>query len=208
VEEHLGTHADAPSHVAIDEEGGRPVETIDTVPLEHFVGRPRIIDARLVRGDTNGESPWIRADILSDHEAKTSPIESGDVVLFWTGWTDEFYQRLPAGASYVEEPVAIRAPGWPAPHAETLRYLAERKVRLVGVDAPSLGALHDPLSPHRAALLGGITPIENLANLGRVSDGVGLFVFLPLSVLRGTGAPGRAVVLLHASAMPPDHADC
>ena len=212
LEEHLGTHADGPNHIALDDAGRRLEGTMDSVPLATLVGRPRIVDARSVRGSRDGESPWIREELVRGHEAATSPIVPGDVVLFWTGWADEYYRTSPAGQYYVEAPVAGRSPGWPVPHVDTLRYVAAAGVRVVGVDAPSLGAVHDALATHRVAALSGITPIENLANLGQVLDRQGLFIFLPLSVRNGTGAPGRAVILLDggeanlpSSGLDPNH---
>jgi arylformamidase len=195
MEEHLGTHVDALSHATVDDDGTR-LTSIDTLPLARFCGRPRVVDSRAIRGHTNGESPWILPPLVTAHEARTEPLKAGDVVLFWTGWSDEFYHGTPERDLYVEGPLGGRAPGWPAPHADTLHYLAERHVLTVGVDTPSLGATHDPLSPHRAAFSTGITPVENLTNLADVTDGVGLFIFLPLAILRATGAPGRAVVVL------------
>jgi len=196
LEEHMGTHVDALNHATIDDSGTR-LAAIDALPLERFCGRPRVVDVRNVRGDVKGQSPWILPDAITVHEARTEPIRPGDVVLFWSGWSDEFYQALPSGDLYVDAPASGRAPGWPALHPSSLGYLGEHGVCTIGLDTPSLGATNEALSPHRAAFLAGITPVENLTNIGQVSDGTGLFVFLPLAVRRGTGAPGRAVVFPH-----------
>jgi arylformamidase len=195
MEEHLGTHVDALSHATADDNGTR-LTSLDTLPLARFCGRPRVIDSRAIRGHINGESPWILPALVTAHEARTEPLKSGDVALFWTGWSDEFYHGTPQREHYVDWPLSGRSPGWPALHADTLHYLAERHILTVGVDTPSLGATHDPLSPHRAAFSTDITPVENLTNLADVTDGMGLFIFLPLAMLRATGAPGRAVVVL------------
>lgn len=195
VEEHSGTHADAPVHMALDETGRR-LGALDTVPLRDLTGRPRVIDARSVRGDVPGESPWVTPEVLLAYEASTEAIRPGDVVLFWTGWSDEFYAPGPGGQRYMDGPINAATPGWPAPSASCLELLADRGVKVVGVDTPSLGAVHDPVGPHRAAFLGRITPLENLTNLGAVRDAAGLFVFLPISAHGATGGPGRATVLV------------
>ena len=117
VEEHFGTHADAPNHMALDDTGRRPERTLDSVPLLNFAGRPRVIDVRSIRGSVAGESPWISATVLLAYEAATCTIESDDVVLFWTGWSDEFYTPFPDGRRYVSEPLSGVVSGWPAPSA-------------------------------------------------------------------------------------------
>lgn len=195
IEEHFGSHADAAIHMALDETGRRG-GSLDTVPLSHLAGRPRVLDVRSIRGHVPGQSPWVTPEVLQAYEASTEPIKSGDVPLFWTGWTDEFYVPGPRGHRYMDEPLSADSPGWPTPSPECLEILVDRGVKAVGVDTPSLGAVHDSVSPHRVAFEGGITPLENLTNLGAVLDRVGLFVFLPLSVHGATGGPGRAVVFI------------
>jgi kynurenine formamidase len=194
VEEHLGTHADAPNHIA-DEHGGAPASTtIDEVPLERFVGPALVLDVRHVRGGDAGVSPWIEPREVEELERAQPGALVGTVLLVRTGWSDEYYRPSPAGNAYVLDAVEGRAPGWPALHPYTITRAVDLGVTTIGVDAPSLGAAHDPLPPHRAALTRGIGVVENLRNLGQVPTG-STFVFLPLYVVGGSGAPGRAVAL-------------
>ena len=78
--------------------------------------------------------------------------------------------------------------------ATAAQYLAERQVRLVGVDYLSVGGFRaDGLETHQALLKAGIWVIEGL-NLKRVRPGRVQLLCLPLKILGGDGAPARALV--------------
>jgi hypothetical protein len=88
--------------------------------------------------------------------------------------------------AFVEDFVYISAAG--------ARYLAERRVRLVGVDYLSVGGFRaDGVETHRALLEAGIWIIEGL-DLRRVRPGGVQLLCLPLKILGGDGAPARALV--------------
>lgn len=195
IEEHCGTHADAPCHIA--DADGAPVGllTLDRVPLEHLAGPARVIDCRETVPAEPGISPWLDASIVHDYEARTGSLRAGDAVLLWTGWSDATYRPLPEGRAYCAAPLAGETAGWPAPTVELVDLLGTRGVRVFGLDTPSLGAAHDPFPAHRAALGRGITPVEGLTGIGRVTAGA-LFCFLPLPIRDASGSPGRAVAFL------------
>jgi arylformamidase len=74
------------------------------------------------------------------------------------------------------------------------RYLAERQVRLIGVDYLSVGGFHaDGVKIHQTLLNAGIWIIEGL-NLKQVPPGPVDLVCLPLKILGGDGAPARALL--------------
>lgn len=189
--EHCGTHADYPAHVC--RKGVAHPEA--QIPLDRFVGQARVVDARAVRGTEPGVSPEIGLDVLLDHEATHGAVGPGDVVLVRTGWSERCYVPGAAGSAYVQDVLSGRSPGWPAPGDALLTALAERGVRTVGIDAPSIGAAHDPAANHLRAFDHDLLPVENLVNLGQVPPD-SLFVFLPLAFDGGTAGPGRAVVLV------------
>lgn len=196
VEEHCGTHMDAACHVG--DEDHRPFRevTSDQIPLDWMIGKARVIDARRVRGVTPGVSPAIELQLLEQCEDREGPITEGDIVLLWTGWSDEFYCRFPQGERYLVEPLAKKTPAWPAPSRELIEALAQRGVRTVGVDTPTIGAAQHSTLTHRVVFEAEITPIENLTNLGALVDRTATFMFLPLRVIDGSGAPGRAIALV------------
>lgn len=197
IEEHMGTHMDAPIHVgnfALCQPIG--LESVMDIPLGNLMGRARVLDVRHIKGIDPGISPWIGPCELERLEAESVPVVAGDAVLLWSGWSDERYRPFPEGSAFVADPVARETPGWPAPSAEFVSCLADRGVAVLGVDTPTLGATHDPLPPHRAALSAGITPVEGLTNLASLYGETALFVFLPLPIRNGSGSPGRAVALI------------
>ena len=83
---------------------------------------------------------------------------------------------------------------------EGARFLAERKVRTVGVDYISIGGFHHDLVRTHLTILGaGIWVIEGL-NLAQVEPGAYELICLPLLIPGADGAPARA--LLRPAAPP------
>lgn len=197
LEEHAGTHMDAPCHTGDDAHRPLSAVTGDRLPLASFTGRSRILDIRALRSDTDGVSPQVSVDALRAYERSSGDIRAGDAVLLWSGWTDRYYRPFPEGDEYVKLPLEGRRPGWPAPSNAFMEELAARRVRLIGTDAPTIGALPRLEDAHRAAFRKGITPVENLTNLGEaVAAGESIFLFLPLLVRGSSGSPGRAVAII------------
>jgi arylformamidase len=142
---------------------------IGDIPLDASIGPARVIPIR--------DRTSIQPDELAEHS-----IQRGDRVLFKTHnsehcWdTDRFVEDF----VYISETAA--------------EYLAERQVRLIGVDYLSVGGFHaDGVKIHQTLLNAGIWIIEGL-NLKQVPPGQVDLVCLPLKILGGDGAPARALV--------------
>jgi arylformamidase len=119
----------------------------------------------------------IRLDELRRHE-----IRRGERVLFKTRNSGRCWVQ----DTFVEDFVYIAA--------DAARYLADRGVRLVGIDYLSVGGfLHDGRETHEALLGAGIWVIEGL-DLSKVRPGPVDLVCLPLRLSDGDGAPARAIV--------------
>jgi threonine dehydrogenase-like Zn-dependent dehydrogenase len=73
------------------------------------------------------------------------------------------------------------------------RLLAERRVRMVGIDYLSIGRGHEGPEVHRILLGAGIVIVEGL-DLSRVNEGFYDIVCMPLKILGGDGAPARVAV--------------
>jgi threonine dehydrogenase-like Zn-dependent dehydrogenase len=71
--------------------------------------------------------------------------------------------------------------------------LAERRVRMVGIDYLSIGRGNDGPEVHRILLAAGVVILEGL-DLSRVDAGFYDVVCLPLKILGGDGAPARVAV--------------
>ena len=201
LDEHTGTHFDAPAHFVpppgSDFYSGPGTHiTTDEIPLDAFMGPARVIDARSATSTTPGESAWIDPTYVERAIELHGPVRAGDVVLFHTGWSDARYRAGSDGSGFVAEPLAGEREGWAAPSPDTIALLAELGVGAIGVDTPTLGAIQDSFGPHLAALERGLVVIEELVGLGGLPAVGALFIFLPLKLVGGTGAPGRAIAIV------------
>ena len=163
---HQGTHLDAMYHFFDD---GR---TLDRMPLDWFYGPACVL--RLPK-PANGE---ITVDDLRPHEAK---LVAGARIIVATGWHAHFGQP-----DYFSD--------FPSFTLEAARYLAGRKIRLLGMDIPTPGKQwlelhHILLAPETE-----IVVVESLANLDALPDTFTLSAF-PLNFAGRDGSPIRAVAI-------------
>lgn len=203
VDEHTGTHFDAPAHFIPPPDSGLPWagpaggETGDRVPVGDMTGPAVVVDATELAGQgADGESPWITRSFLERWEAREGRFGPGEVVLLHTGW-DRKYLAGDEGDAYSRGPlVHRRGPGWPAPEAPAIVFLFERGVRCVGIDAPSIGASHLGPPAHQEGLSRRMRFVEELTGLEQLPTRGAFFLFLAPKVAGATGGPGRAVALL------------
>jgi isatin hydrolase len=203
MDEHTGTHFDAPSHFIpppgsdLPDAGPTGAITADRVGLEQLIGPALVIDVRSLIGTAkNGTSPRIEPSLLSSWERQHGQIEADDVILFRSDW-DDHYVTGPDGQRYVHRPLVFAdAPAWPAPSAEAIEFLSTRGVRCVGTDAASMGPAEAGRETHVAGLSTGMVFIEALCSLRELPWRGATFVFLPLKIAGGSGGPGRALALI------------
>ena len=142
---------------------------IGEVPLDAVVGAARVI-------------PIHDRESIKPGELERHAIRRGERILFKTRNSEHCWDT----DSFVEDFVYISAPA--------ARYLAERQVRLVGIDYLSVGGFRaDGVETHQALLKAGIWLIEGL-NLKLVEPGRVQLICLPLKIAGGDGAPARALV--------------
>ncbi len=207
MDEHTGTHVDAPRHFLPPPGSGLPNEhplgalTAEHIPLRQLMGPARVMDVRDLIGTSGpGSSPQISLARLRAWEDETGALQSGDILLLRSDW-DSRYLPGTAGASYVHDVIVTKqASGWPAPSPELARYVAGQGVRCLGTDAPSVGAAENGQPLHVAGLGAGLVFLECLANLAAIPPVGAFFVFAPVKVSGGSGAPGRAFALLSEEA--------
>jgi kynurenine formamidase len=203
IDEHCGTHFDAPTHFVPPEGSGLPLagtlgaETGDRVPPDDLMGPAVVVDVRSLSEEGKpGVSPFITDEHILAWEEEHGPVREGEVVLFRTDW-DRHYVEGEEGLRYMHGSLVTGdAPGWPAPAPEAILYLHERGVKTVGIDAPSIGSAHDPVPVHQEGLSRGVRYVEVLTNLGELPARGAYFVFLPLKIAGSSGGPGRAIALL------------
>jgi kynurenine formamidase len=195
MDEHIGTHWDAPAHF-LEDYAERGLSSTDDVPLDHLVVPAAVVDATALEGGEAGVSPRVTADAIRSWEEEYGTLERGDGVLVSSGWSDRFYRPFPEGRRFAEDVFAGNAPAWPALSDEACDLLIERGVVLTGFDTPSAGAWDDVASAHRILLGRNVVVVENLTGLGALPARGAVFVFLPLKLAGGSGAPGRAIALV------------
>lgn len=187
---HSVTHLDAPYHYNSTIQG-RPSETIDELPLDWFFAPGVVID-HLDRED--GDALTVE-QAQAGIEAAGHTLRPLDIVLVHTG-TDRYYGER----DYMHH--------GPGVSAEATRWLWERGVRVMGIDAWGWDA---PLrlqaqrarerdepgilwSAHQVDLP--YSQIERLTNLGALPKTGFQVACFPLKIQRASAAPARVVAIL------------
>jgi kynurenine formamidase len=191
LDEHAGTHVDAPSHYF------REGDSSEKIDLSKLIGPAAVIDLRHLDGEAeDGASPAITVAHLEAWEAEYGRFEPGEIALLLTGWS-KHYVKGEAGRAFLHEPVVLQSrPAWPAPEADAAIFLHERGVNAIGIDAPSMGSAEEGNEVHRAGLSREMAFIEGLTNLDQLPARGASFVFLPIKMAVASGAPGRAIAVL------------
>lgn len=180
--EHNGTHVDAPAHFISDAKPHAHV-TIENVPLASLLGRGVRLDCRGMK-----EGDYVSRGFIADWEGKHGGLEAGDIVTFNFGWSAHWGLR-PNEKRYLTD--------WPGVSMEAAEYLIGKPVAAIGVDTlspdPPAALAGKPIHP--VVLEKQVLIIENLTNLEQLPDFF-LFLALPLKIRGGSGSPIRAVALV------------
>jgi kynurenine formamidase len=174
--------------------------TTERVPISQTCGPARVVDVRHLLGTVDQKSwpasPEITAAAIRGFEHEHGALRPGDIVIFQSGWSDRYAKPLPEGKACLDDPLNGRSEGWPAPGPEAILYLAEKGIRCVATDAPTLGGVE----PRRALTtywtLGGkdMVGVEYLTHVGKLKDG-SYFLFAAVKIGGCHGGPGRAIAL-------------
>ena len=165
---HTGTHIDAPFHFV---KNGKKI---------HEIAPERLVnEAVLIRIGKNSNRSISKTDI-QNFEQKNGKIENGSTVIFYTGWqknlNKEFYFTENPGLS-----------------VSAAKYLASKKINMVGIDSPSIDLGTDSkFSVHHILAKNNILIVENLANLGKIKSNNFHLITSPLKLKNATGSPIRA----------------
>ena len=187
---HSSTHVDAPWHYN-STVGGEPAETIDQLPLEWFFSDGVVLD---MTSKADGDAVDV-ADVEAELGRIGHELKELDIVLVRTG----------RDARYSEPGYMALGPGVTA---AATRWLWERGVRVMGIDAWGWDApLHmqaqealerdEPgvfWAAHQADLP--YSQIERLVNLGELPPTGFKVACFPLRVVGGSGAPARVVAIV------------
>jgi len=169
---HTGTHMDAPYHFL--EKGAK----IHEISLKKLVSEAVLIKSK----KKDGES--ITKIDIQKFEKKHGKITSFSSVIFYTGWQKNLQKKY----------YFTKNPGLSVSAA---KYLASKKINLVGVDSPSIDLGKDSkFSVHQNFAKKGILIVENLANLEKIKSSKFHLVVLPLKLKNATGSPVRAIAFV------------
>jgi len=144
IDEHCGTHFDAPTHFVPPEGSGLPLagplgaETGDRVPPEDLMGPAVVMDMRFLAEDGKpGVSPFITDEHVRAWEGEHGRLNEGEVVLFRTGW-DRHYVEGEEGLRYMDGSLVTGdAPGWPGKTSRPV-------VALLGAERTTASSILNP----------------------------------------------------------------
>ena len=164
---HTGTHVDAPKH-AFPEKGA----SIDAMPPECFYGPAAILRIPCLPAMEIG---------INDLIPFEKTIASTPRIIIATGWSALFGTER-----YFVDPPSLTP--------EAAKYLAEKKIVLLGVDTPS-PSMERLRETHEILLGAEIAILENLTNLRDCPDSFTLSAF-PLPIAGCDASPVRAIAVV------------
>jgi len=169
---HTGTHMDAPYHFL--EKGAK----IHEISLKKLVSETVLIKSKKKGGES------ITKTDIQKFEKKHGKIASFSSVIFYTGWQKNLQKKY----------YFTKNPGLSVSAA---KYLASKKISLVGIDSPSIDLGTDSkFSVHQIFAKKGMLIVENLANLDKIKSSKFHLVVLPLKLKNATGSPVRAIAFV------------
>ena len=170
---HTGTHIDAPYHFL---KKGHKIHQIVT---------KRLVNEAILIKIRKGSDQSITKTDIERFEKRYGKIDYGSTVVFHTGWQ----RNLEKKAYFLKNPgLAISA----------AKYLASKKINLVGIDSPSVDLGKDgKFSVHHVLAKNGILIVENLANLDKIHSEKFHLIVAPLKLKNATGSPVRAMALVN-----------
>lgn len=189
VNEHTGTHFDAPVHWITGKD--LPNNATDTIDPAQFIGPACVIDKSAACA-ADPDYLLTRAD-LEVWEAEHGRIPQGAWLLLRTDWSkrsvDDYTNRRADGAHT------------PGPAVDAVTYMIERGVRGLGVETIGTDAgqahLLEPAYPAHTLLHGaGRYGLQCLTNLDLLPPTGAVVIAAPLKIRDGSGSPLRVLALV------------
>ncbi len=177
LQEHMGTHIDAPSHFCA--KGWH----VDEIPVERLSAPLVVID--ITKPVKQCATYALNIIDVKQHEAKHGKIPPGAIVCALTGWSERW-----------DDPVRYRNdfqfPGFSLEAAEFL--VEERRVVALGIDTLSIDVgTCKTFDVHGFALAKKVYFLENLANLSQVAPRGYTTVVGAIKTRGGSGGPARVL---------------
>lgn len=174
---HTGTHIDAPKHFLFDQAG------VDKIALRKLIGKCHVIEISFPSpGGGEGSRERSKANSqIQISDLQRFRIKAGDRILFKTR-NSKLLQLPRFTANYV----SLSLPA--------ARYLAAKKINLVGIDYFGIEAKGSAGHPvHKTLLRAEIVIVEGL-NLSKINPGIYNLIVLPLNIKDSDGSPARVIL--------------
>src|SRR5262245_41415088 len=184
VEEHFGTHLDAPAHFSA--RGW----TVDAIPPDRLIRQAAVID---VSAKAKQDADYrVTATDIQAYESAHGMIQAGSVVLIATGW-DQFWTDR---QRYMREANGVKH--FPGLSVEAVTLLAkERRVAGICIDTASIDCgPSTAFEAHHVSMALNVYHIENAANLTQLPPAGFRVVVAPIKIAGGSGGPTRVFALL------------
>ncbi|NLE79760.1 MAG: cyclase family protein [Rhodococcus sp.] len=184
MEEHSGTHVDAPAHAAADG------ITVEQIPVADLIAPIAVVDIS-TRATSDNDALLTRADIL-DWESRHGHLPERCIVAMNSGWDARV--ATPGAFSNQDALGVQRTPGFDPEAVDFLVH--ERNIVAIGSDTLSIDAGRSvTYGAHLNALGAGKYGVEALANLSRIpASGATVMVGAPTHA-GGSGGPARVLAL-------------
>ncbi len=184
VDEHFGTHLDAPAHFS------KTGWTVDQIPVERLY-RPGVCIDVSAKAAKDPDYRVTVADIKA-FESAAGAIPAGAVAFIATGW-DRFWGDR---ARYMNERGGVKH--FPGLSPDAVAYLAkERRVSGIGIDTPSIDyGPSTAFEAHKVSMALNVYHIENAAHLTSLPRRGFTVVVAPIAIRGGSGGPARVFAIL------------
>ncbi|MCB1053240.1 MAG: cyclase family protein [Acidobacteria bacterium] len=189
-DEHGGTHLDAPIHFF------KGAHSVDQIPVEQLVGPAIVIDVRSACRQNRDYQVGV-SDFLG-WESVHGPIPEGAIVLLNTGFAAFWPDRIRYMGTDKRGPEAVAELHFPGLDPAAARWIVDtRKIRLIGLDTPSIDYGQSTLfESHRILFEHNIPALENVGDLSALPPKGAQVYALPMKIGSGSGAPVRIIASL------------
>lgn len=182
--EHIGTHLDAPLHCT-------DLDSADRIPIADLVGPLVVVDIRQ-RAATDPDA-LLTLDDLMNWEKQHGRIPNGAVVAMCSGW--DAYVKEPRRFLGLDDHGHYHLPGFSLDAVQFLQ--TKRAVKGIATDTLSLdAALAAEFPVHHYWLGHNKWGLENVANLGQLPPRGATVVVGSPKIAGCTGGPSRVMALL------------
>jgi kynurenine formamidase len=188
--EHTGTHFDAPVHWI----SGRdlPDNAVDTIPAHRFIAHAVVIDCST---EATADADFLLTVAhIHKWEARHGRISAGAWCLFRTDWSRRGardYANLAQDGAHT-----------PGPTSEAVRFLVEERdvlgfgTETIGTDAGQAHLFNPPFPAHFIMHGKGRYGLQCLTNLDQLPPTGSVLVAAPLKIRHGSGSPLRVLALV------------